>query len=85
MLVSVVAWALTVYLYEPGTAIVPWVEVMAGLFVLGLGVVLPIYLLIQNIKQSNFFWGLVAFVYQLMACAAFVVFILLVFLRLNDD
>ena len=81
---AAVTWVLAVALYEPGSAQELWVEVAAGAFVLFAGVVLPIWLLVKNIRETNFFWGLLAFVYQLLAVATVVVLLLLLILRLTD-
>jgi hypothetical protein len=81
---SVVAWVLAYFLYEPGTAAQLWIEIAAGAFVFLLGVVLPFWLLIQNIRGTNLFWGLLAFIYQLLVVSTLVLLLLMLILRLMD-
>ena len=82
---AVIAWLLIYFLYEPGTATQLWVEIAAGAFVVLLGVALPFWLLVQNIRETNFFWGLLAFVYQLLVVTTVVLLLVLLILRLMDN
>lgn len=84
-LITVAVWTLAYFYYKPGTADALWIEVVAGLFVFLLGLVAPFWLLIQNIRGSNFFWGLLAFIYQLLVVSTIVLVVLILIARLMDS
>lgn len=84
-LITVAIWILAYFYYKPGTADALWIEVAAGLLVLILGVVAPFWLLLQDIRGSNFFWGLLAFIYQFLVVSTVVLLVLIVILRLMDS
>lgn len=83
--ISVVAWVLTWYYYQPGTAEALWIEIAAGVFVAIFAVIAPLGLLIYDIRESNFFWGLLAFAYQLLAVSTLVLLVLAVLARAMDS
>lgn len=80
----VIAWVLVYFFYEPGTATQLWVEIAAGAFVVLLGIFLPLWLLYQNIRSTNLFWGLLAFIYQILVVTTVVLLVVFLFLRLMD-
>lgn len=82
---TISAWVLIYYFYQPGTADNALIEALASLFVVGLGIFLPLYLLVSNIRKTNLLWGMVAFVFQLLATATTVIFLSLLLDSLNDD
>ena len=59
--ISVAAWSLVYFLYEPDSTNEVAIEVLAGLFIIIFGVPFPVTLLVRNIRETNFCLGFPGF------------------------
>ena len=84
-MLTAIAWTLTYFYFDPSGSDSTIINILAYLFVVGFDALVPVYMLITNIRKTNLLWGVVAFLYQIIATATAAILILLVFTRLNDD
>jgi len=82
--VSAIGWFLTAAYYDPATLDNAFIKVFSLLFVIGFDALIPLYVLITNIRKTSLFWGLLAFLFQMLVTATAVILIFLMFARWSD-
>ena len=82
---TAIAWILTYYYFDPNGNDNVIINIFAYAFVICFDALVPLYLLIVNIRKTNLFWGVFAFLYQMIVTLSAVILVLLVFDRFSND